>query len=244
MVMNQMYQWVRQVSGKIGGPFVSSMDQTNPQHLSFLRQLQKDLKTEEPLLKPLNTLNITVLDLETSGFYPDGGDKILSVGAVKIKKGKIKKEDTFYSPIREPEALSEEVSELTGLKKSELESAPPLAEVLKQFYSFIQTDILVAHHARHEQRFLQHATYQATGIQFQHRLLDTSFLFQIAAPGHSSAELEACCGYYDISINGRHHALADAIMAAELWNCSVKEVMNKGYETLQDVYVYLNRQQR
>ncbi|WP_158737088.1 exonuclease domain-containing protein [Alteribacillus sp. YIM 98480] len=244
MVMNQMYQWVRQVSGKIGVPFVSSMDQSNPHHLSFLRQLQKDLKAEEPLQKPIDSLNVTVLDLETSGFYPDGGDKILSVGAVKIKNGELKKEESFYSAVCEPESLSPEVSNLTGLKKEELEAAPPLAEVLQKFYAFIQTDILVAHHARHEQRFLQHATYQATGIQFQHRLLDTSFLFQIAAPEYPSSELETCCGYYDIPVNERHHALADAIMAAELWNCSVKEVMKRGYETLQDVYVYLNQQQR
>ncbi|SDH90010.1 DNA polymerase-3 subunit epsilon [Alteribacillus persepolensis] len=244
MVMNHMYHWVRQVSGKLGAPFISSMDQNNPQHLSFLRQLQKDLKADEPLSKPLDTLNIAVLDLETSGFYPDGGDKILSMGAVKIQKGEVKEEQTFYTPVCEPASLSPEVAALTGLTKEELESAPLLPEALQKFYAFIQTDILVAHHARHEQRFLQHATFQAMGSQFQHRLLDTSFLFNIAAPHVSSVELEGCCQYYDIPVQNRHHALEDALLAAELWNRSMKDVQKKGYETLQDVYVHLNKQQR
>ncbi|MFZ4454062.1 exonuclease domain-containing protein [Salibacterium aidingense] len=242
--MSNMFQWVRQVSGKLGAPVVTSIDQTSPQHQSFMRQLQKDLKAKQPLLQPLDTLEFTVLDLETSGFYPDGGDKILSIGAVKVKKGRIYHNDTFYCTISEPGVLSSEVARLTGLTKEELEQAPPLSEVLQQFYEFIQTDILVAHHAKHERKFLQHATYQSSGMQFRHRLLDTSFLYQIAAPEQEAGELDTCCAYYGIPVNNRHHALADAVMAAELWVCTIQDVMKKGYETLQDVYVHLNRQTR
>ncbi|RSL28847.1 3'-5' exonuclease [Salibacterium salarium] len=244
MAMNNMFQWVRQVSGKLGAPMVQSIDQTSPQHQSFMRQLQKDLKAKQPLLEPLDTLDFTVLDLETSGFYPDGGDKILSIGAVKVKKGKVVYDETYYSTICEPDALSPEVSGLTGLTKEELDQSPSISEVLQSFYEFINTDILVAHHAKHEKKFLQHATYQSSGMQFRHRLLDTSFLYQIAVPGQSAVELDACCDYYDIPINNRHHALADAIMAAELWVCTIQEAMQIGYETLQDVYVHLNRQPR
>ncbi|MFD2707175.1 exonuclease domain-containing protein [Salibacterium lacus] len=244
MVMNNMFQWVRQVSGKLGAPVPGSIDQNSLQHQSYMRQLQKDLKAKQPLLEPLHTLDFTVLDLETSGFYPDGGDKILSIGAVKVRKGKVEHGETFYSTIAEPDALSPEAAELTGLTKEELESSPPLADVLQQFYSFIHTDILVAHHARHEKKFLQHATYQASGMHFKHRLLDTSFLYQIAVPDQETHELDTCCNHYRIPVNNRHHALEDAILAAELWVCTMKEAVESGYETLQDVYVYLNRQTR
>ncbi|MGY4688257.1 exonuclease domain-containing protein [Salibacterium sp. K-3] len=244
MVMNNMFQWVRQVSGKLGAPVPGSIDQNSLQHQSYMRQLQKDLKAEQPLLQPLDTLEFTVLDLETSGFYPDGGDKILSIGAVKVRKGRIMQEETFYSTISEPEALSSEVAGLTGLTKEELESSPPLSDVLHQFYTFIHTDILVAHHAKHERKFLQHATYQASGMQFRHRLLDTSFLYQIAVPEQDSNELDVCCAHYGIPVSNRHHALADAVLAAELWVCTMQEAMKMGYETLQDVYIRLNRQTR
>ncbi|MFB5663270.1 exonuclease domain-containing protein [Alteribacillus sp. HJP-4] len=240
MAMNQMFQWMRQVSGKLGGP----LDQTNPQHMSFYRQLQKDLKAEQPLTKSLNELDITVLDLETSGFYPDGGDKILSIGAVKIREGRVNKEETYYSPVCEPDALSEEVASLTGLTKEELKGAPELSDVLKEFYEFIQTDLLVAHHARHEKKFLQHASYQAIGVQFQHRLLDTSFLLRIAAPDLPVSNLDDCCGYYSIPIKHRHHALGDALVTADLWAKTQQEVIKRGFETLQDIYAYLNSQNK
>lgn len=235
MVMNNMFQWVRHFSG---------VDQSNPQHQSFMRHLQKELKAEQPLTKPISSLRITVLDLETSGFYPDGGDKILSIGAVKIKNSKVQTDETFYTTVQEPDALSKEIEELTGLNKEELREAPLLADALTSFYNFAQTDLLVAHHASHERKFLQHATYQAIGTSFKHRLLDTSFLMKIAAPDHALHTLDDWCGHYEIPVENRHNALGDAVMTAELWKKAVEQTMEQGFETLHDVYAHLNSRTR
>ncbi|WP_054636276.1 exonuclease domain-containing protein [Thalassobacillus sp. C254] len=235
-----MFQWMRQVS-KLGSQDPGAIfEQSTPQQLSFIRQLQKDLKKEQPLTRQLKDLQVTVLDLETSGFFPDRGDQILSIGGVKIKEGKVQNEKVFYSLVNAPHALSEEISELTGLRKDELEKAPSLARALNSFYRFAGTDVLVAHHASHERKFLQHATYQVLGSQFRHRLLDTSFLLKIAAPDVPLKTLDDCCNHYGIPIEKRHHALEDALITAELWKCMVEIVERKGYQTLQEIYAFLN----
>lgn len=235
-----MFQWMRSISSRFGG-----LDSTNPQHQSFMRQLQKDVKAEQPLQKSLSSLNVTVLDLETSGFNADAGDKILSMGAIKIKHNQLVRDDAFYTLVHEPEAVSPEVSEVTGLTAEELEAdGQSISEALEQFYQFAQADILVAHHASHERKFLQKYTYRTMGTNLQHRLLDTSFVFSIAAPDFEFRSLDDCCNYYDIPIKGRHNALGDAIMAAELWTRSIQTVQELGYETLQDVYAHLSHRRK
>ncbi|MFP3359977.1 exonuclease domain-containing protein, partial [Planococcus sp. SIMBA_143] len=94
----------------------------------------------------------------TTGFYPNKGDAILSIGAVKVT-GETIEQETFYSLVQSNTAPSEEVTELTGIKAEDLQDAPPLSEVLAQFYKFIKGHTLVAHHAKHEQAFMQHATW-------------------------------------------------------------------------------------
>ncbi|WP_268236586.1 exonuclease domain-containing protein, partial [Caldalkalibacillus thermarum] len=60
---------------------------------SFLRQLEKELREENYLKRPLNELPVVVFDVETTGFFPEQGDRILSIGAVRAVGQHILEED-------------------------------------------------------------------------------------------------------------------------------------------------------
>lgn len=220
------------MKGKLRG---SQSGQTQ-QQVAYLRQLQREMRVEETLNIPLSELNVIVFDIETTGFYPDQGDQIISIGAIKVKGDVIKEKETFYSLVRSEKPLTEEISQLTGLTDKELTNAPFLSEVLFQFFQFTQDYTLVAHHANHEKIFLQHASWKLYRAPFKHRLVDMSFLYRIADPELKLVTLEDCCEHNGIPIVGRHHALTDAKLTAQLWSIYVNKLRQKGCESLKDLY--------
>jgi DNA polymerase III subunit epsilon len=240
MGMNDMIQFFKQISGKLGpGIYAGIQGQSTPQNISFLRQLQKEMRKKDSLETPLHELNIVVFDIETTGFYPERGDQIISVGAVKMTGHKIKRTETFYSLVKTEIPLSEEISKLTNLRDEDLQSAPTAGEVFMKFLKFVNNHVLVAHHAKHEQSFMQKLSWDLFKTRFEHRIIDTSFLMRISKPELKSMSLEDVCGECGIEIRGRHHALGDAIMTAEIWSHYLAHAQMLGYHNLREVYEYL-----
>ncbi|WP_261178422.1 exonuclease domain-containing protein [Anaerobacillus sp. CMMVII] len=204
-----------------------------------MRQLQREIKKQDVLAIPFSNLKLVVFDIETTGFYPHNGDQILSIGAVKIQEGEVLEEETFYSLIYNEQGPPEKIADLTGLLKEELLKAPPITKVLEDFFAFVQSDPLIAHHANHERSFMQHVTWAILKTRFEHRVIDTSFLTRIVEPHSPNITLDDWCVSYGIRIKKRHHALHDAIATAKLWVECVRLVEEKGYQSLQDVYSYL-----
>ncbi|OLN24260.1 DNA polymerase III subunit epsilon [Domibacillus antri] len=202
--------------------------------IAFMRSLQRDLRTNQSTSIPLDELQVIVFDLETTGFYPDKGDQILSIGAVKVAGSRV--EDEYYSPVRYEQPLSPAIKELTGLTEVELKDAPETAAVLEQFFKFSGTSPLVAHHASHEKAFMQHASRKYFRTPFSHRLIDTSFMYRIAEPDNPYVRLEDCCEHNQIPVTGRHHALGDARLTAALWSVYIQKLKNMGISTLSQVY--------
>ncbi|MRH43805.1 3'-5' exonuclease [Aquibacillus halophilus] len=237
MVMNQMLQFVKQMSGKLNSNVYTGLpNHTDASKMAYLRNLQRELKNKDVLEIPLNELKVIVFDIETTGFYPYNGDKMLSIGAIKMQGDQILEDQVFYSPIYSETAPSEEIERLTGITKDQLENAPPIHNVLKDFYYFIKSDTLVAHHSSHEKQFMKHATWTSMKTSFQHRIIDTSFLTKIIEPETKLVTLDECCAHYGIAIEHRHHALYDAIATAKLWSESVQSIQEMGFSNLKDVY--------
>ncbi|GIN12931.1 hypothetical protein J26TS2_27980 [Shouchella clausii] len=232
-MMNNMMQFMRQLSNRLG--FAMSASETeNAAQMARFRRFQKEAQLDV-LHIPFAQLPIVVFDLETSGFHPDQGDGILSIGAVKVTGNEVHT-DHFYETIKPKQPPCEEVLRLTGLSLQELDHSPPINEVLLRFYDFTGAATLVAHHAAHERKFMRHATWQELGRTFTHRLIDTTFLTNITAAHQQFQSLDEWCDAYGIAISQRHHALADARMTAKLWAKHITLAEHAGYSCLGDIY--------
>ena len=236
--MNPFVQFVKDLSDRLGNGF-SSINQNDQSKVAYVRNLEREMKSCDVLDIPLDELPVVVFDLETTGFYPYNGDTILSVGAVKVEGMTIRREEPFYSLINQEQDPSPEIEELTGITSEMVADAPSLRDVLKDFYSYVKGDVLVAHHASHEKQFMSHASWLALKKSFQHRIVDTAFLTRITHQEKKMVSLDECCVHYGIEIEQRHHALYDATATAELWVRSVGELKELGFDTLEDVYTYL-----
>ncbi|SFB06873.1 MULTISPECIES: exonuclease domain-containing protein [unclassified Bacillus (in: firmicutes)] len=240
MGLNEMLQFFRQMSGKLGSNVYAGVQgQVSPQHISFMRQLQREMKEKSTLDLPLKDLPVVVFDIETTGFHPEKGDYVISIGAIKMIGEEIIESDTFYSLIKSHVPLPYEISKLTNIQDEDLLIAPEASEVLINFLKFINSSILVAHHAKHEQIFMQRMTLDLLRTKFEHRVIDTSFLMRIVDPNVKALSLEEACSLCEVEIRNRHHALWDARMTAEIWSFYLKKATDAGFHQLRDVYEQL-----
>jgi DNA polymerase-3 subunit epsilon len=240
MKINDLAQYFRQISGKVSSNIYAGIQgQVNPQQISFIRQLQKEMKGKNNLDTPLNELEVVVFDLETTGFYPEKGDYVLSIGAVKMVGQQMEVDDTFYSLVKSDLPLNEEISTLTNIHEEQLRDAPPARDVLLQFFNYAQSHILVAHHSKHEKSFMQKMTWDLLKTRFEHRIIDTSFLIRLSDTYMKSLPLEEVCYECGIAIKDRHNALGDAIMTAQIWGSYLQRAQKNGYSNLREVYEHL-----
>lgn len=236
MGFDPFVQFIRGIQGKIHSGMFGGLNAQNAQHMAFIRQMQKDLRITDSMTIPIRKLNVVVFDIETTGFYPDKGDQIISLGAIKILEGRICHDECFYSLVRYDQALPPEIVELTGLSEEQLKMAPPLADVLIKFFEFVKDMPLVAHHANHEKSFLRHSCWKLFRTLFKHKILDTSFLYRVAEPEAGLSKLEELCEHNGIPVIDRHHALGDAKLTAQLWCLLSEKAQDAGCANLRDVY--------
>lgn len=240
MPFQPMIQFIRQLSRTFHSTMYAGINsQIDPQHISFMRQLQKEMN-ESRLHTPLEELKTAVIDFETSGFHPANGDQILSIGAIHMN-GPVIEDKTFYSLVQSEIPIRQEILALTSLNEHDLKNAPALFEVLTSFYRFCEGRILVAHHANHEKHFLAKAHEEVFKKAQHYRIFDTSFFIRFIDFTLSGTPLETCCQACHVEVKNRHHALGDAKMTAFLWQHILKKGKEKGCKTLGDLYEMVAR---
>jgi hypothetical protein len=100
----------------------------------------------------LDEAAFVVFDLETTGLSATR-DRICELGAVRVRG--LELVDSFQSLANPGVALPEPIARLTGLRERELRQAPAVSAVVRRFLAFAGDDLLVAHNARFDQRFLE-----------------------------------------------------------------------------------------
>ncbi|MFT4107193.1 MAG: 3'-5' exonuclease [Lacrimispora sp.] len=146
------------------------------------------------------------VDLETTGLDPKH-DKIIEIGAVRVLDGQIRETyETFVNPHRK---LEEEVASLTGISDEQVESAPEIGEVIKEFLEFAGNLPLLGHHVIFDYSFLKRAAVNQ-GLGFERKGIDTLKLARRFMPSEEKKNLKAACEYFGVEMNLSHRALADA----------------------------------
>lgn len=214
----------------------SAVSDSNPQHLAFLRQMNKDLHQPNSREIPLTEWEVVVVDLETTGFYATHGDEIISIGAVAMRGTEILEQENFSTFVKPTKALPEHIQRLTGITPDSLQVAPDLLTALSRFFQFVGNRTLIAHHSRHEREFFQAALWKTSRSKFSHRLLDTMLLIRLFEKNMANSSLDALCAKNHIEIRKRHDAYYDALATAHLWKIYLEKTISLGLIDLHEVY--------
>ena len=180
---------------------------------------------------PLAELAYTVFDTETTGLKPSEGDEIIQIGAARILNGKLLHNDTFEQLVDPQRSLPPESSKIHGITPEMLVDQPTIDKVLPAFHDFSADTVLVAHNAAFDMRFLQ-LKEAATGLKFDHPVIDTLLLSAVIHPNQESHRLEAIAERFGVTIIGRHTAMGDAIVTAEVFLKMIPLLAEKGIRTL------------
>lgn len=181
----------------------------------------------------LTELTYTVFDTETTGLNPSQGDEIIQIGATRIVNGKLLRQESFEQLVDPRRPLTPESIPIHGITPDMLVNKPTIDRVLPAFHAFTEETVLIAHNAAFDMRFLQ-LKEEATGLKFDQPVLDTLLLSAVVHPNQESHRLEAIAERLNLKIIGRHTALGDALVTAEVFLKLIPLLAEMGIHTLRE----------
>ncbi|TSE21552.1 DNA polymerase III PolC-type [Tepidimonas alkaliphilus] len=181
--------------------------------------------------RPLASLSYTVFDTETTGLQPSKGDQILQIGATRIVNGRLLRHESFEQLIDPQRPIPPESTAIHGITPAMVRGQPTIEQVLPAFHAFARDTVLVAHNAAFDLRFLQ-LKARSAGVTFDQPVLDTLLLSAVVHPQQPSHSLEAIAARLGIPVLGRHTALGDALVTAEVFLRLIPLLEKQGIVTL------------
>ena len=172
-----------------------------------------------------------VLDTETTGLDPAGGDRVISIGAVRVVNGRVLQQETFEQLVEPGRSVPSASTSIHGITADMLAGAPSIEEVLPAFARFAEDTVLVGHNVSFDLQFLAPAE-AATGVELARPALDTLLLHAALHPDHQEHSLDAIAGRLGVSVVGRHTALGDALVTAEVFVALAVLLRRRGVRTL------------
>jgi len=181
----------------------------------------------------LRNLTYVAFDTETTGLNPSEGDEIIQLGAVRILNNRLLHNETIDQLVNPQRAVPKSSVEIHGIDPELLPTQPIITEVLPKFHAFVADSVLVAHNAAFDMRFLQ-LKEESTGLHFDNPVLDTLLLSSVVHPNLEGHSLDAIAKRFNITIVGRHTALGDALVTAEVLLKLIPLLEAQGIMTLDD----------
>ena len=154
-----------------------------------------------------------VFDIETTGLSPVNC-KIIEIGAVKIKDGKVLE---VYNTFVDPECpIPEEITELTSITDEMVAGARTIDTVLPEFLEFVGGRLLIAHNADFDTGFIR-AAAKSLGIEFDLPYLDTLALSRYLNSELKSHKLDVLVKHYALGEFHHHRASDDAEVLSRIF---------------------------
>lgn len=159
-----------------------------------------------------------VFDLETTGFSAEV-DRIIEIGAVKIKNGEIV--DNFSKFVNPKIPIPFRIEKLTGINDSMVMEAEPIEKILSEFLEFCGDAVMVAHNAGFDTSFIINNA-ERLGIKYDPTIMDTVLLAQFVIPNLHNYKLDTLCKHLAVSLENHHRAVDDAQATAYIYLKMVK----------------------
>ncbi|MCA0982809.1 3'-5' exonuclease [Halobacillus yeomjeoni] len=211
------------------------------------KQLEEKLNSHEPDpnigQEHLKNLDFTIFDLETTGFLPEIGHEVISIGAVRLEGQDACHRKTFHQIVRPVRRVNNHTLKLTGLTRDQLNNASPFIEAFSNFMEFSEGSVLVAHPAKFDMRFLQTMLKRWKLPDYNPPVIDSQKMAQWLLP-NVRHQLDPLLRHLGIEKRDRHHALNDAIMTAELYRFLLSKSLEEEVQTLEELQYKLNQQKK
>lgn len=137
----------------------------------------------------------------------------------------------FETLVATPRRIDPAAQRVHGIDAAMLAGQPSAGEALPRFRTFCEDTVLIGHNAAFDLRFLELQS-GAAGVRFELPVLDTLLLSQLVYPQRDAHQLESIAERLGLSVVGRHTALGDAILTAEVFLRLLPLLAARGVHTL------------
>ena len=148
-------------------------------------------------------------DLETTGLSPQEHE-IIEIGALKVREGKVV--DRFMEFVHPDKPITPMITNITHITNDMVAGARSCPEVIHDFLSFCEDDVLIGHNVMFDYSFVKCSAVRE-GLTFEKMGIDSMIYPEMLA----AKSLGALCDYYHIENPAAHRAYYDALATAKLY---------------------------
>jgi DNA polymerase-3 subunit epsilon len=200
---------------------------------SLLEEMDRHVRRDDRE-RPLAALDYVVLDVETTGLEPARGDRIVSLAAVKVRGGTVRRGETFDALVDPQRPIPSESVRFHGITDARVAGAPTIDVVLPEFFRFAEDAVLVGHQVWFDLSFLgkEAARLGLPPLTEVHPVLDTLLLSELVHGPLEGHGLDTVAARFGVAVQGRHSALGDAVTTAEIFARLLELLKKRGVVTL------------
>lgn len=180
----------------------------------------------------LDTCTFAVVDVETTGLFPNAHDRIVEIAIIQVG-GDGQPLDEFITLVNPDRDVGP--TRIHGIATRDILGAPRFADIAGDIAARLGGHVIVAHNARFDAGFLQ-AEFGRIGIETPPLVaLCTLGLARRVVKSAPSYRLGALCERLGIPLDGAHSALGDARATAGLLALILSESERNRWVTLADL---------
>jgi DNA polymerase III epsilon subunit family exonuclease len=167
------------------------------------------------VVKTMKKSNVNfVIDVETTGL-DFRREKIIELAAVKLVNNEIA--DTYESLVNPMQHIRMSSINIHGINEEMILEAPTIEEVLPEFLDFIEDKPIIGHNVIFDYSYVNYASLILYGKELHNRRIDTLQMFKEVFPEERSHGLESLLRRFNVKLETKHRALADAYGLAQVY---------------------------
>ena len=205
-----------------------------------------ELHDQPPAPRPLTDdthlteLPATVMDTETTGLNP-AKDRVISIGGVRVYGGRVYRRFGFDRLVRPGVPIPGRSTAIHGINDAMVADADSFASVYHEFAQLSRDTVLIGHNIAFDVAMLRRECAMAKLPWREPKVLDTLLLADALKLGLPGLSLEILADYFSVNIRGRHTALGDSLVTAEIYVRMLPLVLEAGVSTLGEAVTFSNR---
>lgn len=159
--------------------------------------------------------DFVVIDVETTGLDATF-DSLIEISAIRVQHDE--EVSRFSSLIAADHPISSFIEQLTGITNEMLASAPPVSDVLAEFFDFIGDSILVGHNVNFDINFIYDHAMDCLGKPLTNDFVDVMRLCRNLFKDWEHHTLAYVCEKFHVDHSTAHRSMADCIATLECYH--------------------------